>query len=70
MIFDEVYTPAKTDLLIKGEKVGAKIISGIDLFIFRALDSFLLFCGDKIDKNHISKQIFFLRQHYFKLLYK
>ena len=69
-IFDVVYTPAKTDLLIKGKKVGAKIISGIDLFIFQALDSFLLFCGDKIDKNHISKQILFLRQHYFKLLYK
>ena len=69
-IFDVVYTPAKTDLLIKGEKVGAKIISGIDLFIFQALDAFLLFCGDKIDKDHISKQILFLRQHYFKLLYK
>ena len=69
-IFDVVYTPAKTDLLIKGEKVGAKIISGIDLFIFQALDSFLLFCGDKIDKDQISKQILFLRQHYFKLLYK
>ena len=65
-----VYTPAKTDLLIKGEKVGAKIISGIDLFIFQALDSFLLFCGDKIDNDQISKQILFLRQHYFKLLYK
>jgi shikimate dehydrogenase len=69
-IFDVIYTPAKTDLLIKGEKVGAKIISGIDLFIFQALDAFLLFCGDKIDKDHISKQILFLRQHYFKLLYK
>ena len=69
-IFDVVYTPAKTDLLKKGEKVGAKMISGIDLFIFQALDAFLLFCGDKIDKNHISKQILFLRQHYFKLLFK
>ena len=69
-IFDVVYTPAKTEFLKKGEKVGAKIISGIDLFIFQALDAFLLFCGDKIDKDQISKQILFLRQHYFKLLYK
>ena len=46
-IFDAVYTPAKTTLLKKGEKVGAKIISGIDLFIFQALDAFLLFSYSK-----------------------
>jgi len=65
-----VLKTVESGLLIKGKKVGAKIISGIDLFIFQALDAFLLFCGDKIDKDHISKQILFLRQHYFKLLYK
>ncbi|MDC1357035.1 hypothetical protein N8310_05575 [Pseudomonadota bacterium] len=68
-IFDVVYTPAKTDLLKKGEQVGAKIISGIDLFIFQALDSFLLFCEERVDKNQISKQMHFLRQHYFKVLF-
>ena len=33
-IFDAVYTPAKTNFIKKGEQVEAKIISGIDLFIF------------------------------------
>ena len=69
-IFDAVYTPAKTTLLKKGEKVGAKIISGIDLFIFQALDAFLLFSTQRIDKNEISKHIQFLREYYFKVLFK
>ena len=42
-IFDVVYTPAKTNFINKGEQVGAKIISGIDLFIFQAIDAFLFF---------------------------
>ena len=69
-IFDAVYTPAKTTLLKKGEKAGAKIISGIDLFIFQALDAFLLFTPQRIDKNGISKHIQFLREYYFKVLFK
>ena len=67
-IFDVVYTPAKTDFIKKGEQVGAKIISGIDLFIFQAIDAFLYFTKNKNDhnlKNHIHK----LRKHYFDKLY-
>ena len=67
-IFDSVYTPAKTNFIKKGEQVGAKIISGIDLFIFQAIDAFLYFTEKKNDhilKNHINK----LRKHYFDKLY-
>ena len=67
-IFDVVYTPAKTDFIKKGEQVGAKIISGIDLFIFQAIDAFLYFTEKKNDHNltnHINK----LRKHYFDKLY-
>ena len=67
-IFDVVYTPAKTDFIKKGEQVGAKIISGIDLFIFQAIDAFLYFTEKKNDHiltNHIHK----LRKHYFDKLY-
>ena len=46
-IFDAVYTPAKTNFIKKGEQVGAKIISGIDLFIFQAIDAFLYFTENK-----------------------
>lgn len=67
-IFDVVYTPAKTNFINKGEQVGAKTISGIDLFIFQAIDDFLYFTEKKNDHNftnHIHK----LRKHYFDKLY-
>lgn len=68
-VFDVVYTPAKTQFIKKAEKVGAKIISGIDLFVFQALDAFILFNDEKVNKNEISERINYLRQHYFKVLF-
>ena len=50
-VFDVVYTPAKTQFIKKAEKVGAKIISGIDLFIFQALDAFILFNNEKVNQK-------------------
>ncbi len=67
-LFDAVYTPAKTIFIKKGEKVGATIISGIDLFIFQALDAFLLFSNNSINEQDILKHTHHLRQHYFKSL--
>ena len=69
-LYDVVYTPAKTIFLMKGELAGSKIISGIDLFIFQALDAFLLFSNNKFDEQDILKHIHNLRHHYFNLLYK
>jgi len=69
-IFDAVYTPAKTELIKKGEKAGSKVISGINLFIFQALDAFLLFSDKKIKKDDLLKQVKFLRSYYFETLYK
>src|SRR6056300_1124936 len=68
-VFDGVYTPAKTQFIKKAEKVGAKIISGIDLFIFQALDAFILFNNEKVNQKEISEHINYLRQHYFKALF-
>ena len=67
-IFDVVYTPAKTNFIKKGEQVGAKIISGIDLFIFQAIDAFLYFTEKKNDHN-LTNHIHKLRKHYFDKLY-
>jgi shikimate dehydrogenase len=68
-LFDAVYTPAKTLFIKKGEKVGAKIISGIDLFLFQALDAFILFNNGKVKKEEINNHIIHLRQYYFKNLF-
>ncbi len=69
-LYDVVYTPAKTIFLKKGEHVGSKLISGIDLFIFQALDAFLLFSNNKFNQQDILKHINNLRSHYFNFLYK
>ena len=69
-IFDAVYTPAKTKLIKKGEEAGSKVISGIDLFVFQALNAFLLFTEKQISKDKLTHHIDFLRNHYFKKLYK
>ena len=68
-IFDVVYTPAKTDFINKGERVGAKIISGIDLFIFQAIDAFLYFIENKENNHDLTNHINKLRKHYFDKLF-
>ena len=68
-IFDVVYTPAKTDFINKGERVGAKIISGIDLFIFQAIDAFLYFTENKENNHNLTNHIHRLRKHYFDKLF-
>jgi len=68
-IFDVVYTPAKTNFIKKGEQVGAKIISGIDFFIFQAIDAFLYFTENKENNHDLINHIHKLRKHYFDKLY-
>ena len=68
-IFDAVYTPAKTNFIKKGEQVGAKIISGIDLFVFQAIDAFLYFTENKENNHNLTNHIHELRKHYFDKLY-
>jgi len=68
-IFDVVYTPAKTNFIKKGEQVGAKIISGIDLFIFQAIDAFLYFTENKENNHNLTNYVYKLRKHYFDKLY-
>jgi len=68
-IFDAVYTPAKTNFIKKGEQVGAKIISGIDLFIFQAIDAFLYFTEKKENNHDLTNHIYKLRKYYFDKLY-
>ena len=68
-IFDSVYTPGKTNFIKKGEQVGAKIISGIDLFIFQAIDAFLYFTENKENNHDFTNHIHKLRKHYFDKLY-
>ena len=44
-VFDIVYNPAKTRLLSEAEKIGAKIIAGIEMLVRQAGEQFRLWTG-------------------------
>ncbi|MEX2320710.1 MAG: shikimate dehydrogenase, partial [Saccharospirillum sp.] len=46
-VFDAVYIPARTELLIAAEQRGAASLSGVDLFVFQGIDAFRFFAGDQ-----------------------
>jgi shikimate dehydrogenase len=46
-VFDVIYTPLKTKLLIDAESCGLKTISGVDMFINQAALQFEYFTGEK-----------------------
>jgi 3-dehydroquinate dehydratase / shikimate dehydrogenase len=56
-VFDTVYNPAETLLLKQAKKVGAKTISGLDMFIFQAAEQFKLFTGKNADITLMRKTI-------------
>ena len=46
-VFDVVYNPVETKLLKMAKKKGCKIISGVDMFIYQAVEQFELWTGKK-----------------------
>ncbi len=54
-VFDTVYNPAETLLLKQAVEVGAKTISGVDMFINQAAEQFRLFTGKNKKKEIIEK---------------
>ena len=53
--FDVVYTPAMTTFLKNSAKGGAKIITGIDLFLFQGIESFIIFTEQEKLRKKILK---------------
>ncbi|MBC8197163.1 MAG: shikimate dehydrogenase [Candidatus Marinimicrobia bacterium] len=51
IIIDTIYTPLKTQLLIDSEQRGAKIINGLDMFIYQGLSSIDIWYGEDISKK-------------------
>ena len=45
VVFDIIYNPAKTQFLKDAEKLGAKIINGLDMLIFQGIEAFYLWTG-------------------------
>ena len=66
--FDVIYTPAMTTFLKNSEKSGAKIITGIDLFLFQGIESFIIFTEQEKLRKRIMSNYDKIREYYFKKL--
>ena len=66
--FDAIYTPAITSFLEKSKEDGAKIISGIDLFLFQGIESFIIFTEQEKLRKKIMSNYDNIRDYYFKKL--
>ncbi len=52
-VFDLVYNPVETQLLKDAKRVGAEIISGVEMFIGQAIRQIELFSGRKVNSESI-----------------
>ena len=66
--FDAVYTPAMTTFLKNSKKSGAKIITGIDLFLFQGIEAFIIFIEQEKLRKKIMSNYDKIREYYFKKL--
>ena len=66
--FDVIYTPAMTTFLKNSENSGAKIITGIDLFLFQGIESFIIFTEQEKLRKKIMSNYDNIRDYYFKKL--
>ena len=66
--FDVIYTPAMTTFLKNSENSGAKIITGIDLFLFQGIESFIIFTEQEKLRKKIMSNYNNIREYYFKKL--
>ncbi|NQU68554.1 MAG: shikimate dehydrogenase [Candidatus Marinimicrobia bacterium] len=59
ILIDIIYSPMKTEFLKFGERIGAKIINGLDMFIYQGLASLDIWMKDRIsprvDINDLKK---------------
>ena len=66
--FDAVYTPAMTTFLKNSKKSGAKIITGIDLFLFQGIEAFIIFIEQEKLRKNIMSNYNKIRGYFFKKL--
>lgn len=55
ILFDVVYTPPVTKFLREGKKRGCRVISGVEMFVYQAMEQYRLFTGLKASEETIRK---------------
>ena len=66
--FDVIYTPAMTTFLKNSENSGAKIITGIDLFLLQGIESFIIFTKQEKLRKKIMSNYKKIRGYFIKKL--
>ena len=56
-VFDTVYNPIRTRLLQEAEKVGAKTVSGVEMYIHQAMAQYRLFVGSEPEEKVMRKVV-------------
>ena len=54
--FDAVYVPIDTEFLTCAAQAGLDLVTGFDLFLFQAIDSFAFFTHQSVDLPEVSEQ--------------
>ncbi len=67
-VFDAVYIPAKTELITRATAVSARVLSGVELFLFQGFDAFEYFAGAGEKPTLIAPFIPEIRNHYLRIL--
>ncbi len=57
VVYDIIYNPEKTEFLARAEKMGAKIINGLDMLIYQGMESFKIWTGKKSDYPLIKEKL-------------
>ncbi len=57
-VFDTVYNPIQTRLLKQAEEVGAKTVSGAEMFIRQAMAQYRIYIGDEPDEDLMRKIVY------------
>jgi len=55
LIFDIVYNPSKTPMVLSGIKSGAKVIPGYEMLLYQAMEQFRLFTGITPSTRHVNQ---------------
>ncbi|MGJ4745114.1 shikimate dehydrogenase [Leptospira sp. SA-E8] len=55
VVFDIVYNPLETPLVLGAKKKGAKVVPGTEMLLYQAVEQFRLFTGESLSSDLIEK---------------
>jgi quinate/shikimate dehydrogenase (NAD+) len=53
-IFDAIYSPIETPLMVRAQAAGLDRLTGFDLFLGQAIDAFEIFTGHSLDPPELA----------------